>query len=66
MTTCPREWEIRTRYDGQPGFDVAHWPYQRQAYRFVIDWFCDDPLLDSVELVDGAGHADTLTLSRKP
>ena len=63
MTT--RTWTIRTTYDGITDLAVMVWPWQRQAYRFAIDWFTDDPTLERIELVDDTGHADPLILARR-
>lgn len=60
----PRLWEIRTRYNGRNGFDVAAFRWQRQAYRFAIDWFTDDPALEQISIQDEAGRAEPLTLKR--
>lgn len=59
-----RTWTITTTYQGKQDLAVMEWPWQRQAYRFVIDWFTDDPELQRIELVDDSGRADRLVLAR--
>jgi len=62
MTT--RTWTVISTYNGETDLQVMVWRWQRQAYRFVIDWFVDDEQLDTVSVVDDSGHADSLTLTR--
>ncbi len=63
--TTRRSWEIRTRHrNGNRDFNVICWPYQRQAYRFVIDWFVEDPDLVSIDIRDESGYAEGLHLER--
>ncbi len=59
-----RTWQLTTRYAGVPDLQILLYPYERQAYRFAIDWFVEDPELEFLELIDESGHADTLTLRR--
>ena len=59
-----RTWSITATRNGHTKLDVLTWPYKRQAYRFVIDWFTEDPTLTRIRLVDDTGRAEPLTLSR--
>ena len=59
-----RSWTIITRYSDQIELQVMVWPWQRQAYRFAIDWFTEDETLRMIRVEDDRGHADTLTLNR--
>lgn len=59
-----RQWNIETKYQGQKELQVMLWPYQRQAYRFAIDWFVADEQLEAITVTDCRGWANTLTLVR--
>jgi len=59
-----RTWTLVTTYDEQSELQVLYFKWQRQAYRFALDWWGDDELLTALVLSDDNGHADTLRLQR--
>ena len=59
-----RTWTVTTTYQGVTDLQVMQWAWQRQAYRYAIDWFTEDDALEAITVIDDSGHADTLTLTR--
>lgn len=40
-------------------------PTHRDAYRFALDWFMDDPSMLSIRVTDPAGRREPFVLDRK-
>jgi hypothetical protein len=67
----PRTWQIRvtfTRtYPHPPAQDYHELTFadHREAYRFALDWFTEDPTVHRLTVVDSAGRRDPVVFTNR-
>lgn len=56
-------WGYRIHFRSRPhDYHELVWPDHRDAYRFAVDWFTDDPDVWKVEVRDMCGRRDPFVL----